>query len=558
MHVLAARLARSPLERHLFFAALTFFTVVFVGYHVGTFDQVTHIPFLKKYADPTLFPGDQFLELRSQHYSYFWFLFLPFYQLGLLEIAMFVAHLLATYASFWALWTLSETLFQNPLSQMLGTLAFAIPHFGFGGWIVFEFSLLNRTFVFPFLIVAIILFLRQRQIAAFAVLGVMYNLHVISANFVLGMFLFDALFEWKKIGLRNIIAGLVLFALAALPVVLWKLSGPPTNFSLRPDWLTLVANSSHYNLFYLLAPYPTILFATSGGIGALALFVIARREAPPPEHNRMVTLFVCALVLVLIFQIITAQWLPIVIIIESQIIRAGVFTLVFAYLYFAHYLARRYATERPTLDLHLLTAATIFSVIAIVPALIWAAQRWLASERARGLKWVSIGALVVGVALGAYIFAARSALWYPGIYIYPHQTPWYDAQVWARDHTPKDAVFITPPQEWWVFESDWRVYSERSTVVCYSDLLEASIVLEYVDVWKTRFEAIAPGAISHFHGNTIENIQIAGDAYGALSDTDILRVAHDYGATYLVVEKSRLRPWNAIYENSKFIIYQLP
>ena len=117
-------------------------------------------------------------------------------------------------------------------------------------------------------------------IAAFAVLGVMYNLHVISVNFVLGMFMFDALFEWEKIGLKNIAAGLILFALAALPVVLWKLNGPPTNFSLRPDWLTLVANSSHYNLFYLLAPYPTIMIATAGGIGALALFVIAHRAAP--------------------------------------------------------------------------------------------------------------------------------------------------------------------------------------------------------------------------------------------------------------------------------------
>ncbi len=557
MQALATRLARSPLERHSYFAALTLFTIVFVGYHFGTFDQVTHIPFLKKYADPTLFPGEEFIELRNQHYSYFWFLFLPFYKVGLLEIAMFAAHLLATYASFWALWTLSETLFHNPLSHLLGTLAFAIPHIGYGGWIVFEFSLLNRTFVFPFLVVAIILFLRRRQIAAFAVLGVMYNLHVISVNFVLGMFLFDCLLEWKKIGLRNIAVGLSLFVIASLPVILWKLSGPPTNFSIRPDWLALVAQSSHFNLFYLISPSPMILLATASGTGALMLFFIARRYAPASEHDGTVANFVYALVLVLVFQIITSQWLPIVIVIESQIIRAGVFTLVFACLYFANYLAWRYASsESATLDLHLLTGATIFSIVGFVPPLVWAAQRWLESQRT--LKSASVGLLAIGVPLGAYVFAAQAALWYPGIYIYPHQTAWYDAQIWARDHTPKEAIFITPPDQWWVYESDWRVFSERSIVVCYSDLLEASVILEYIDIWKTRFEAIAPGAIRRFHGNVIENLQIAGESYARLSDEDLTRIARQYGATYVVVEKSRPRNWKPLYENAQFIIYQLP
>lgn len=557
MHAFANRLARSTLERHLYFAALTLFTICFVGYHLGTFDQVTHIPFLKKYADLTLFPNDQFLELRSQHYSYFWFLFQPFYQLGVLEIAMFTAHLLATYASFWALWTLSDTLFHNPLTNVLGTLSFIIPHVGYGGWVVFEFSLLNRTLVFPFLVVAVTLFLRQRYLAAFAVLGVMYNLHVISVNFVLGMFLFDGLLEWKRIGLRNLALGLLLFGIAALPVVLWKLSGPPTNFSIRPDWLALVAMSSHANLFYLIAPSPLILLATFSGSGALALFFIARQQAPALEYDRTVTNFIYALILVLLAQIVTSQWLPIVIVIESQIIRAGIFTLVFSYLYFANYLARRYAASQPApLDLHFLTGTTIFSIVGFIPPLVWAAQRWFSSRR--GLKWVAATLLGVGVPVGAYVLAAQVALWYPGIYIYPHPTPWYETQIWARDHTPKDAVFITPPNEWWLYESDWRVFSERSTVASYSDLLEASVVLEYVEVWKTRFDAIAPGAIQRFQGNTVENIRLAGAAYAQLSDDNLLRVAKQYGATYVVVEKSRSRPWKSVYENAKFVIYQLP
>src|SRR5919109_1118140 len=94
---MAERLAASAARRHLFFLAATLFTVVFVGYHFGTFDQTIHIPFLKKYVDPTLYPNDPFFELRFQHYSYFWFLIRPFYRLGVLEEALFVCHLAATY-----------------------------------------------------------------------------------------------------------------------------------------------------------------------------------------------------------------------------------------------------------------------------------------------------------------------------------------------------------------------------------------------------------------------------------------------------------------------------
>jgi len=151
---LARQLACSRPKRHLLFLGATLCLITFVGYHFGTFDQGIHIPFLKKYANPALFPNDPFFDLRFDHYSYFWFLFQPFYQLGVLEVAMVVAHVLVTYATFWVIWTLSATLFRNPLAPLLGVAAFAFPHIGFAAFPVLEFSLLNRTFALPFLLAA--------------------------------------------------------------------------------------------------------------------------------------------------------------------------------------------------------------------------------------------------------------------------------------------------------------------------------------------------------------------------------------------------------------------
>ena len=154
---LAAQLAQSAWKRHLLFLLAALCSIAFIGYHFGTFDQDVHIPSLKATADPTLFRNDPFLELRSQHYSYFWFFFIPLYRAGLLEPAMLITHIVTIYLTFWAIWVLSDTLFHNPLAALLAVLAFIFPHLGYGGFPLLEFSLLNRAFVLPFLLWAIIL-----------------------------------------------------------------------------------------------------------------------------------------------------------------------------------------------------------------------------------------------------------------------------------------------------------------------------------------------------------------------------------------------------------------
>jgi len=66
----ADRLAKKTLLRHALFFGIAMIAIWANGYHFGTFDQVVHIPFLKKFADPGLYPADAFLNLRSEHYSF--------------------------------------------------------------------------------------------------------------------------------------------------------------------------------------------------------------------------------------------------------------------------------------------------------------------------------------------------------------------------------------------------------------------------------------------------------------------------------------------------------
>jgi hypothetical protein len=408
----------------------------------------------------------------------------------------------------------------------------------------------------PFLLWAIILFLRRRYWLAFALHGAMYNLHVISVNFVLAMLLFAGLRDIRVVGWRNLLVGMLLFVIAALPVLVWRATSPPVALRPNPEWFSILWRGMVANLFFFAAPNFYIPFVVFCGLSALALFCVARHSVPSRPHDRTVTHFIYAVLIILAVEGVTAQWYPVTLIIQSQIIRAGLFVLVFGYLYFANYLAELYASSALSKsDFGVLTGAVVVSPIPAIPLLIRSLQLLIRPARWRSLA----GAVVLAGSFAVTLVVAVSLnVWSPGIYVFARHTPWYDAQIWARDHTAKDTVFITPPHLWWFYDPEWRVYSERSTVALWSDLLEIALVPDYVGEWKERFEMLAPGALARFRGDVFESRQIAARAFYSLPADDLLHAARRYGASYLVVEKPHAYDFPVVYENERFVIYRLP
>lgn len=490
-------------------------TIVFHGYHVGTFDQVAHLPFLAKYADSSLFPNDPFIDIRFSMYSFFWFPFLIPLKLGLLEPLMFIVHFIATYLTFTALWYLSRILFKNRLAAIFTILVFIIPHLGFAGFTVFEFSLLNRTFVLPFLLFAIIAFLRRRYVFSFFLLGLLYNLHVVSVNFVLAMFLFHLLLSKQ---FSRMVTGLIVFIPSALPVLIWRTTNSTLDLSVNWDWFHTIANSTIYNIFFLLSTYWPIVLTTSSGLAILLAYLLLRKQ----WHHQVIDHFVLCCGMILLFSEFASRFFPITLVIQSQISRAGVFILIIGFLYIAAFLAKLW-TSHKQLGLCLLLSL-FFGTITIS----------LISNTTFALP-----------------------VWYPGIHIYPLQTPWYHAQVWARDHTPTDSIFIVPPYQWWWYTSDWRVFSNRPTVSTLSELLVGAFIPNYLPYWQPRFEAVSPNTLSRFRGDYFANIALSQTAYSQLTLDQITAIATIYQASYLVTPVSQHYNLPIVYENSDYYIYQL-
>jgi hypothetical protein len=566
---IAPRFAADARLRHLLFLGCTLLTVAVLGYYFGTFDQFAHIPFLKRYADPTLYPDDTFIALRNENYSYFWWLFIPAYRAGVLEPVMFIAHLALTYLTFWIMWRLSELLFANPNAALLSTLALIVPHLGFGGFPIFEWSLLNRTFALPVALIALFLYLRDARVQALLVAGALMNFHVITVVFVAAMFAFDLVAralrpdvdESRKRIAVEAVAGWAGFLLMASPVLLWRLSSPAAAQPNNPEWFDVVVRGSLANLFQVISPVPHILFVTAGGLGTLLLLYIGWRYAPAnsPKAQRVMAHFSLALTGLIGLQALTALVYPIDIVNQLQIIRAGGFLNVFSVVWFAHYLTayrfpRRLELAGETGRRWLLAA--YFMPLPIVPALVWVWQRWLQPRAAR-----TVASLVtmLGLVGGALALVIPLGLWQPAFRPYGPQTDWEYIQRCARELTPRDALFITPPEKWGLYGSDWRTFSERSTLATHSELLMIALAPIHYDPWQERFVLLAPGAIERFNGNFFDAQRFTREAFNSLSDEQLLAVAARYDVDYLVLEQPRTLPLPSLNcVNRSYTIYVAP
>lgn len=553
----ATHLKQHPFHRHLYFLAIGFLAVVVNGYHFGTFDQVFHIPFLLKFIRPELYPNDPFLNLRWYHFSFFWFPFIPLYRAGLLQISMFIVHLLTVYGTVWMFWALTDHLFKNDLAGLLVTLALVIPHLGFPGFQIIEFSLLNRTFVLPFLLGSILLYLKDKKSLAFALLGLMFNLHVIYALFVLAMFLLNELLTFKWRNAWKPVSQLLLFTLAGLPVLLWRMNtGSGIDFTLRPEMLDFVTSGLLLTVYLPISKAPYMIGNLLAGIGTLWAFILGFRQAPKNQNQITLRNFVYAIGVLLLVGTLATYVLPVTILLQMQILRAGVFMLYFGMIYFAAFLSTQFEQGRLSRQSFLiLSLAYILIPVLTVPVLLFYLIRWLkGKDKAAG--WLL--PVVIAIPVVSLAVSYLQNLWAPGLHIYGPRSDWREVQEWAKANTPEDALFITPPQIFWHYTSDWRVFSERSAVVTIPELMEIPFDPDFEPSFRARLDAVAPGAMEQFDGNYIRTLETTGEAFYTNATEDFIRLGCRFQADYLVVEREYSYDLERVYQNPGYAVYALP
>jgi len=540
-------------KRHVFFVICALLITTLYGYYFGTFDQASHIPFLKKTLDPSLFPNDRFFELRNTHYSFFWLLLAPFLHLNLLEIVMFFVHIVSIYATIWGVWSLSKLLFNDSLVALGSVVALIFPHIGFSGFPLFEFSMLNRTVVLPLELFALTLYLRKYKLTPFILLGALYNFHALSVHFFAGMLFFDILVRIKKVGIGLFLRSLFVFVLFASPVLFWKFGHSGISLLPQYEWFDILNRAVFSHLFNVYSQHNRVVaFLTLSGMSSIVLFFIVAKKYVSERHVTVRNWFVAGIIACVV-QYVATYIYPVPILIQMQILRIGVIMVVFLYLYLvAHIVKSVRENHIPPGHFIFLFISIILSFSPLVFLFTWG----LYTLRPTLIQLSTMIAIVLySIVL---LSMTHYKLWMPGFYIFPQKTPFVEVQLWAKKNTSKDAIFITPPEIWWMYETEWRVLSERSSVVTWSELLEAAFDPSYITYWKPRFEDVAPGALARFRGNFFENRQIIRNAYYAHSADQFETLGKKYKATYLVSETQYIFPFAQVFSNGVFTVYKLP
>jgi hypothetical protein len=190
---------------------------------------------------------------------------------------------------------------------------------------------------------------------------------------------------------------------------------------------------------------------------------------------------------------------------------------------------------------------------------------WMVWETAPARRPYVVAALLL-LATGAAALAAASGLLAPPTLRHPlglrvkgleGDDPGYrELAAWARDHTPKDAVFLVPPDE-----ESFRVHARRAIVVNFKGVPQLSGELP---AWRDRLcdtlDLDTDGllALPRPMGRTLEAIRAR---YESLTSSHHLSVAQKYGARYVVLahQLDSSDGWRLVHTDStgRYFLYDL-
>ncbi len=467
-HTTNDRRRRSVASRPPFFVlagALLFYYVRF-GYDYAHSDQDEFIPYLLHRLDPALFAEDWLVRIQATEFSVrTWFVWLvqAFSAIMPIWLAVWGLYAACWLCIAWTVWKIAWCFTEDRLvaSGAVFVTLVATPVWTLGGNDLVHGMLVPSMAGWAIGGLAVYLFLKARPLAAAVLLGVACWMHPLVGLQLAALLCMVQLLAWRERErpLRSLVAFFLVFAACALPTL-----GP----IFYQQVLAATPQETDPSLFYILAefrnphhylpgsfhPKRMLGFALIAGAGLAAL---AWRPVRQQLHHRK--FLVRILVAIAVFCItgwIFTEIVPVLAIAKLQLFKTTV-------------LAKA-----------LLIIVAGSAANALLPHGI---RRMLHG----GLRHGRIGAIAVAAA-----WAVAMALTLPeNGYLHNRIGPWQRAaapigavQEWVKTHTPRDAVFATPPSL-----SSFRSEAQRAIVVNHKAI---PFTDRHMITWFERLTDLAP------------------------------------------------------------------
>ncbi|MCC5847797.1 MAG: endo-1,4-beta-xylanase [Verrucomicrobia bacterium] len=573
------------LDEVLIAAAAALFKLAWIGIPIGAGNQALQIVFVEHLRNPAMFQGDALLETLPFFTTWFFHVFAWLLPANApLAPVLVVAHFLTTWLTFMGFVALMRGFWpeeKRPLTILIPLVAGSLSGLGESPLTPLAFS--HTSFAFALSLIVLNFLLRRRVIPAIALIGLMANIHLLTAAYTACLAGMWGLFHLRELPWKRVFLGALAGILFALPVVplLMRSSG-----EFDAVWLNLLEVRSAHHAF------PSTWWASGDqtiprfllwmGAGALAWSVAGGR-------HKALAAWILAPILLMTLGTVGSELVPIPILLRAQLFRSSIFLMVLALCLTARMVNRLFSPP-PEVSAHIrwlgppvaLASAAILWLPAFVSLI--APFLLLAAWTARGFRKLTGGAaLVVGLALIVSTLAdlqLHTAFWTPGTGRFPHEAilvgiaalfiaalfplrrwrwahlpalplavflaawcyhtfprnapqsdAWSEIQTLAREQTPPDAIFLTPPRQ-----SGFRIGSQRAIIGEWRDGTQQFFDPDFAVKWDLRMQALSPDRTRQFRAE------------------DWIRLAEAHGADFLVLPRDHHLPLIEIAGNDQWMI----
>lgn len=563
---------------------LTLFSILINGYQFGELDHALDIPSMKKYHDSSLYPNDFLMTAQPFYYTYLWYFLASFIGYIDIELLFFSVFLLVHFFTYFMIYKIALLLFKDERVAYLSILLLLVPKVSLGGVMTYDMILTKRSFVLPFLMLSIYYFLKEKYPKAFFICGLMFNFHAMSSFFVFFMFLVYFIRQ-KFINPRLPL----IFFISASPLLVWILQSSSFSLVMGGDWLEIIRQRFSHHIF----PFSWSFKYWFISLQIPMLFLFSLRYKPVGDIHEKIHSFIVAIILMCAIGTIFVELLPISLIIKFHVFRSTKFLVIFAVIYIANLLKHLQNKEHLKIVSWGILAAIFFNYYQILIFFILALlslefknhqtmfKGLIALSVATGLililstvfniyliEFLDVGSLKFGEyrlagfffiffiifildrlknrispedftrivtlnILMVLIFISVGSVYMQ--HVLPDkslQKDWINAQIWAKENTPPETVFVTPSSI-----QGFRIYSERSIISDWKDGGWVFLDEDYAIEWSKRMEDL--------------------NDYDTFSERDFKKLADKYGCEFAVVEKPKKLNFEQAYENRHFIIYKI-
>ncbi|HEV8608249.1 MAG TPA: endo-1,4-beta-xylanase [Tepidisphaeraceae bacterium] len=311
--------------------------VLFAGYRMGVGNQTIQIPFLKQWANSQLYSNDPMVAGTLRDYPSFFFRGLAWLtQFTDVPLLYFILHLVTSFAVLMATYWLARTIFRDRAAGMIAAvLLFAGHQRALAGDEMYSMGFTHTWAVFPLAIFAMVFLYREWYWAAFALAGIIFNLHALTGAYLAVMFGFWAIFESRTLGWRKVGLLVGLFVFLSLPAIVLMAKHRQV---FDAEWLNVTkirsADHSFATSWWQIGTPDIPRFALLIAFGALSLSF-----RPRGRQLRKTLLMAAAVGILFLFGYVFSDLRPVPVVLRAQLFRASRLLLVLVFVHVAFSIA---------------------------------------------------------------------------------------------------------------------------------------------------------------------------------------------------------------------------